>query len=102
MFIYNTTFNCEISCYKEFVQWVRETYIPQALSYEGVSNPRLARIFGEDDSQNMNISIQFNTPGLEELSQWYNHCGANILQTLQEKYGEKVAGFSTIMEEIEL
>lgn len=102
MFIYNSTFHCDITCHIEFVNWIRQEYIPRALTHKGLTEPRLARIFGEDDLSGRNISIQFKTPDLETLSDWYNKCGVDILRDLEKKFGNKVAGFSTIMEELDI
>ncbi len=102
MLIYNTTFHTEISCYDEFITWLRQEYIPGAMSHKGVSEPRMARIYGEDDSNGRSVSLQFNTPDLHTLSEWYNGCGSRWVELLQKKFGNKVAGFATIMEQLEI
>ncbi len=102
MLIYNTTFHCELSCYEDFVTWLRTEYIAGAMKHKGVAEPRMARIYGEDDSNGRSISLQFNTRNLDTLSEWYNECGARLVQSLQEKFGNKVAGFSTIMEQLDI
>ncbi len=102
MLIYNTTYHCEKSCYDLFIKWVRSHYIPTALSCNGVQSPRIARICGGDDNEGISVSVQFDTPHLDALSSWYEKCGAALIQELEAKFDKQVAGFSTIMEQIEL
>ena len=102
MLIYNTTFHCETSCSKEFIMWMRQQYVPHAMKYKGLSDPRFARILSSENDEGESYSIQFRTPDLETLSDWYNNCGVDVHKSLEAKFGNKVAGFSTILFEIDL
>ncbi len=102
MLIYNTTYHCEKDCYEEFVTWLRTQYIPIALQHKGVSEPRIARIFGQAENEGVSLSVQFLTPDLQTLQSWYEKCGADLVATLEKKFTQRVAGFSTIMEQIAL
>ena len=102
MLIYNTTFHCEKACYNEFVTWMRTVYIPTALQTNGLSEARMARIMGQDENEGISITVQFSTTSLDTLSAWYEACGAKLIEQLETKFQQKVVGFSTIMEQIEL
>ena len=102
MLIYNTTFHCEKSCYDEFVAWMRTEFIPQAMQHGGVSGARMARIMTQEENEGESISVQFCTASLDTLSAWYEACGAKLVKRLEEKFQQRVVGFSTIMQQIEL
>ncbi|MBR3951935.1 MAG: DUF4286 family protein [Bacteroidaceae bacterium] len=102
MLIYNTTFHCEKSTYDEFVTWMRTQYIPVAVQHKGVSEPRMARIMTQDENEGISISVQFCTASLDSLSTWYETCGAKLVEQLEKKFQQRVAGFSTIMQQIDL
>ena len=102
MLIYNTTFHCEKSCYDEFVAWMRTQYIPLAMQHKGVAEPRMARIMAQDENDGISISVQFTTTSLDTLSAWYEVCGAKLVEQLESKFQQRVVGFSTIMQQIEL
>lgn len=102
MLIYNTTFHCERDCYNDFLDWLRTQYIPRAGQHGGVKEARLARIMGQDEAEGMSISLQFTTASIDTLSAWYEQCGALLVEELEKKFQQRVAGFSTIMEHIEL
>ncbi len=102
MLIYNTTYHCENSCYDEFIHWIKTIYIPQALKNNELSDPRISRIMTQETTEGVSISVQFSTQNLDTLSTWYNVSGAPLVEMLTQKFGQRVAGFSTIMEQIEL
>ena len=102
MLIYNTTFHCEKSCYDEFVAWMRAEFIPTAIQHKGVSEPRMARIMAQEENEGISVSVQFNTESLETLSAWYEACGGKLVKQLEGKFQQRVVGFSTIMQQIEL
>lgn len=102
MLIYNTTFHCEKSCYDEFVAWMRAEFIPAATQHKGVSEPRMARIMAQEENDGISISVQFNTASLDTLSAWYEACGGALVKQLESKFQQRVVGFSTIMQQIEL
>lgn len=102
MLIYNTTYHCEKSCYEEFITWLRTHYVPVAMQHKGVSQPRLARILAQEEGEGVSISVQFTTASLDTLSSWYENCGAALIKELEQKFERRVAGFSTLMEQIEL
>lgn len=102
MLVYNTTFHCEKDSYEEFVAWLRSDYIPTAMQCEGLSEPRMARIMTQDESEGVSVSLQFVTPDLNALHGWYEKCGVQLVATLEERYAQRVAGFATIMEQLPL
>ncbi len=102
MFIYNTTFHIDRECYSDFVAWLRNVYIPVTVQHGALSEPRLARIIVDEKEKGENVALQFFVAGLEDLSRWYSAHGEELNQELREKFGRRVAGFSTIMEHIEI
>lgn len=102
MLIYNTTYHTESSCYQEFIDWLKLEYIPAAMQRGILGKPRLSRILTEEKDAGISISLQFDVDDLDKLSHWYKTCGANLINTLQQKFGQQIAGFSTIMEQIDL
>ena len=102
MLIYNTTFHCEKSCYDEFVAWMRSEFIPVAIQHKGVSAPRMARVLAQEEGEGISVSVQFDTLSLDTLSAWYEACGATLVKQLEAKFQQRVVGFSTILEQIDL
>ena len=103
MIIYNTTFHADDSIIDEFINWIKQEYVPAALANGILIEPRLTRIFNhQEDNQGQSYSLQFRTKSLEDLSRWYKMTGNILLETIGKKFGNTVAGFSTLLEEMEL
>ncbi len=102
MLTFNTTYHVESSCYDAFVAWLREEYIPVAMKQGVLSEPRMARIMTTEEQEGVSLSLQFFVADLDVLSRWYEECGAGLLESMQQKFAQQVAGFSTLMEHIDL
>lgn len=79
MIIYNTTFHIHKDIVDECLEYLKNSYIPKASESGILYSPYLRRIL---DSRN------------EE--------GGALQQDLIGRYKEKIAGFSTLLEDIEL
>ena len=81
---------------------MRAEFIPTAIQHKGVSEPRMARIKAQEENDRISVTVQFNTTSFDTLSAWYESCGAGLIKQLEAKFQQRVVGFSTIMQQIEL
>lgn len=100
MIIFNTTFCMDEAVVAECVRWLRETYIPQAIDNKLINSPRLAKIVSHE-SDTVNYSLQFEVVSIDALESWYRITGNELQQALIELFGERVLGFTTLMEVVE-
>lgn len=101
MIIYNTTYHADCSVSGDFLDWLKEYYLPQALASGQVREPRLLRIMGHNEGGAC-FSLQLEASSLGELQRWNQAVGKSLHEQLTERFGDKVAGFTTFMEHIEL
>ncbi len=101
MLIYNTTYHVPSEDAKNFVIWIHQAYIPQALQSGVLSAPRFCRILSHHDDTSECFSLQFETESSAKLHEWYVHSGGVLEEELKKTFREKVAGFTTLMEVIE-
>lgn len=102
MIVFNTTFHTHTACEQLFLDWLRVIYIPQALADGRLSKARLTRVLNAEDSDGVNYSLQFRAENLDKLHSWYEEVGDDLAGMLAHKFGQQVAGFSTLLEEVEL
>ncbi len=102
MLVYNTTYHADKTRKEEFVNWLRNEYIPQALQRDELSETKLCRVLAEDENDGMSISLQFHVHDLDTLSRWYEACGESLLNEMRRKFGNQVAGFSTLLEVLDI
>lgn len=98
MIIYNTTFHVATDVKEQFLEWIKQHYIPAATSSGHLKKPQLALIMARNEGDDGdNYSMQFQVESVDALEQWYKTSGAMLLSPLGTMFGQKVAGFSTIM-----
>lgn len=102
MLIYNTTFYIEKEAVAEGLEYLKKQYIPAATAGGLVTEPRMSRVLasaapGEGES----ISVQFRVADTDILNRWMAQYGQPLQRSLAERFGEKMVGFSTVLEEID-
>ncbi len=101
MIIYNTTYHVDCTVSGEFIDWMRSTFVPRAVASGIVCCPRLMRLMGHNEG-GVCIAMQLQAPTLRDLQQWNVKVGKPLHDELTQRFGNKVAGFTTFMENIEL
>jgi hypothetical protein len=101
MIIFNTTYCLDHSVVKTGLIWLKESYIPKALDSGQIHTPRLSKILS-DETDGINYSLQFLVESIEVLEVWYQSTGDLLHQDMVSIFGDKMLGFSTLLEEVEL
>lgn len=102
MIIYNTTFHIENEILDECLDYLKTSYIPTAAASGFLRTPVLRRIMTDDPGEGSSFSVQFQVKNVDTLQHWLDTQGAVLHQELVNRFGYKVAGFTTILEEIDL
>ena len=102
MIIYNTTYHAHDKVAAQFVEWVKKEYLPKALANGKISEPRLTVVLNAESNEGKNYSLQFRCQSLDILQDWYTNVGDDLVVAMTQKFGHDVAGFSTLLEEIDL
>lgn len=101
MIICNTTYHVECSISGEFIDWMKLVFLPRATENGLVANPRLMRLMGHNEGGAC-FAVQLQASSLKILQQWNQEVGKQLHQAIVERFGNKVAGFTTFMEEIQI
>lgn len=102
MLIFNTTLHLDDSIHNECLIFLKERYIPQAISNKMLEQPTLARIEAQHEKHGVSYAMQFKTQNIDILNNWAATIGEKLSEELNNKFGNKVAGFVTLLEEIPL
>ncbi len=102
MIIYNTTFHIHKDILDECLEYLKTCYIPAASRSGMLREPRLRRVLRSENEEGESFSLQFHARDIESLNEWIRMEGAALQQELIERYKEKLVGFSTLLEEMEL
>lgn len=101
MIIYNTTFSVPKDLQNEFLDFIRDEYIPQALKTNLLKEPRLARVFGRDEDNGLSYALEFKTDSVEDLERWNQAVGQKLYAQLTAKFKQNILGFATLLQLIE-
>lgn len=102
MIVYNTTFHVAKEIEKEGLEYLKKIYIPQALASGFLMNACLRRVLHTAPDDGASFSVQFHVKNVDTLNYWLQKEGNAFHQELVDRFGHQVAGFSTLLEEIEL
>ena len=98
MLIYNTTYHTENEAIaSEFVAWLKSEYIPRATKSGQLTLPQLAKVMASNQ-EGQSFALQFHVHSLDALEAWYRATGAALVDSMAHDFGQKVVGFSTLME----
>ena len=102
MIIYNTTFHIEEDIHQECLSYLKKEYIPKAMASGFLLQPYLRRILQTAEDEGASYSVQFHVKNIDTLNYWLQKEGVDIHQELVARFGSKIVGFSTLLEDIEL
>ncbi len=98
----NTTFHVEDKTNLEFIAYMKSTYIAEALTDKLLTNARMCKIHSQELPDGQSYSVQFSFDSLDDLDNWDKIKGVKLNEELVKHFQDKIVGFSTLLEEIEL
>lgn len=103
MIIFNTTYSVSAVEEARFMSWLRDDYIPDATRSGELTLPQLTKIMAQEEgSDSHSYSLQFHASSVGVLNGWYEATGRAKAEEIMRKFGDKVVGFHTVMEIMEL
>ncbi|MFA6837825.1 MAG: DUF4286 family protein [Dysgonamonadaceae bacterium] len=101
MIVFNTTFHVSNDVKDDFIEYMLQEFIPASTKSGLLAYPRLACVHGKDSDEGVSFAMEFIVSDLFTLELWNKEESAAILQPLFDKFKEKIAGFTTILETID-
>jgi hypothetical protein len=101
--IYNVTCLVEESILPEWLEWMNKVHIPEVLQTGLFLHHKFLRVIGalgEEEASNT-YAIQYTLANIEDFLNYADNYAPALRAKTQEKYGEKVMSFRTLLETIE-
>jgi len=102
MLIFNTTYHVDDDICDVYVDFMKNSYVPQATESGFLHSPCFTKIHPQHEQDGVSYSLQFKVKNIDTLNYWLGGGGKLLHQEFVNKFGNKAPGFITIMEEIEL
>lgn len=101
MIVYNTTFHIENEVLEDCLLYLKKTYIPKAAASGFLSRPYLRRVLQVEEEEGSSFAVQFHVKNVDTLNYWLEQEGRILQKDLAWRFGSKMVGFTTLMEEID-
>lgn len=98
MIIYNTTFYIDKESLAGGLEFLKKTYIPAALAGGLLTDPHLSRVMNRE-ADGESYALQFRVKDPATLNRWLEQTGTALQHALVARFGDKITGFSTLLEE---
>lgn len=102
MIIYNTTFSVPKELQIEFIKYMREEYVPQALTTGIIKEPRLSRVFSNEEADGYSYALEFKAENIDLLEEWNLKVGKNLYFSLMKKFKQNIPGFTSVLQPVNL
>jgi len=99
MYIYNITFHVSKEIEKEWLDYIKKTFIPQMLK-SGLLESSLTSKVVTEDMEGTSYSIQFKTKNKEVLDRFIQNELEPILDKINQKFSPKMVYFATELDVI--
>ncbi len=100
MIIYNVTTNIHESVHGQWLQWMKETHIPDVLATGKFTSAKLVRVLVEEEMGGKTYAVQFFTDSRETLKKYYEEDAPKLRDEVNQLFGDLALSFRTELEMI--
>lgn len=98
MILYNVTINVAPDIEMDFLDWMRETHIPEVMATGIFVEHKFCRLIQQSDDGSTNYAIQYFTESLAKMQEYESKYAAALRAKTQERYKDKALAFRTLLE----
>lgn len=100
MILYNITFTVNNEIEEDFVNWMKETHIPDIFATGLFIEHKFFRLLNSPDDHVTNYCVQFFAENTKKLIEYEGRFAHALRYETQARYGEKALAFRTLMESV--
>jgi len=100
MIIYNVTVNIEESVEQEWLQWMKDTHIPDVMKTGMFLSSKMTLVLVEEQMGGKTYSIQYTCKSKETLDEYEQNYAPALQKDHNDKYQGKFVAFRTLLEVI--
>jgi hypothetical protein len=100
MIIYNVTVKVEPTLAAEWVQWMKETHIPELMATGLFEGHRLCHLLETDESEGVTYVAQYYLPTEKDYRQYIDQYATEMRERGLKRFGNGFVAFRTLMESL--
>ena len=101
MLLYNVTVTIDLEIHEDWVQWMRDSHIPDIMSTGMFISYRMCRLIGHDHADSEIYTVQYLVKDKTRLVRYQEEFAPELQRQHSERYKGKYAAFRTVMEVID-
>lgn len=101
MFIYNTTIKIDNDIEDEWLTWVKEVYIPQAVHTHSFYDHRFFKLLDQDEREGKTFIIQFYSSDKQSCDDYRGNQAIIFEKMMANKWGDKYIAFQSLLESVQ-
>ena len=94
---YNVTVVIEDEVHDEWLDWMKETHIPDVMRTGKFLESRICRLHGVDESQGRTYSFQYIAPNMKSYEEYQSQFAKALQQDHIDRYGNKALAYRSLM-----
>jgi len=98
MIIYNVTTKITPDIHESWLQWMKETHIPEIMATGLFHDYRICRLLEQDDEEGPTYVVQYFTDSLENYHTYLQEHAPLLLQKSYTQFGDRFVAFRTAMQ----
>ncbi len=101
MIIYNVTVNIEDSAHDEWMEWLKQSHIPEVMRTGKFTSYRIFRIIGDEESGGKTYCVQYTCDNMSDFLEYETQFAQALRTESQVKFKEKFIAFRTLLESVD-
>jgi hypothetical protein len=99
MILYNITYNIDKEIDNEWVNWLRDYYLPEVMGGGQFVQYKVYRLLKTEDDGSINYALQFFCESIESLNDFLENRAPALSQQLMEKFRHRHVAFMTVLQD---
>ena len=97
MYIYNITTNVDKSIHDHWLEWMKETHIPDILATGNFYKALMTEVMTEEELGGITYSVQFSCINKENLENYFEESDQKMQGKMQKLFKNKFGTFTTVL-----
>lgn len=97
MIIYNVTVNVDVDVHEQWLEWMKQTHIPEVMATGMFLDNRLCRVLADDEG-GITYAIQYTCADMATYERYRSEHAPRLQAETQKLYAGRFAAFRTLLE----
>lgn len=100
MILYNVTVAIDKRVENEWVEWMKETHIPEVLETNQFVEHRFFKVLNTEDPESSSYSVQYFAESMDQLNMYLAAFAPELQQKHHLRFPNQFAAFRTLLERV--